>query len=91
MEFGQRADAVVTEEFVFVEHALEDFLKSVLANDGEEDSITLASSADARHVPLRKIASVLDEPVHTLLEARKFVDELWLKSCRSVEWNQADQ
>lgn len=91
MEFGQRVDVVVIEEFVFVEYVFEDFFKFVFVNDGEEDLIIFVFLVDVCYVFFCKIVLVFDELVYMFFEVRKFVDEFWFKSCCSVEWNQVDQ
>ncbi|KAI6769955.1 hypothetical protein HG530_004584 [Fusarium avenaceum] len=79
---------MITEELVFVEHALENLLQSIFAHDGQQDTIALSSLSDTGHVSLSQIASVLNEPVNSLLERRQPVDQLWFESDGRVKRDQ---
>ena len=79
---------MVTEELILVKHALQDLLQSILADDGQQNTVALSSLSDTGHVSLCQIASILDEPVDSLLERRKFVDQLWFQSDGRIQRDQ---
>lgn len=90
VELGQRSDSVVAEEFVLVKHALENLFEPVLANNRQQDSVSLASLLNTCHVPLGKVTTMLHEPFDSFLERWKSVDELGFKSRRGIQRNQSD-
>lgn len=65
---GQRPDTVGTEELIFIQHAFQKLFQSVLADNGQEDTVTFSTLADTVHVAFHDISFVLHEPLKSSFE-----------------------
>lgn len=61
--FRHRADAVLGEEFCFIEHSFEDLFQSLSADQCEEESVVFSAVFHTGDVALDYVLLVLDEPV----------------------------
>lgn len=86
----ERSDSIVGQELGLVEHLFENLDESVLASEGEQLSVGPTRGLDAGNVSSRNVGSVLDEPVHSFLEAGESLDHLGLERERSVERDESD-
>src|SRR2546423_13317726 len=88
--FAQRTNAVITEEFVRVEHTPKQRFHSVPA--GKRDEATLAN---AQFLPARdqtaEIRAVREIPFETRFESGERVDQLRLNCLHREQWHQTDE
>ncbi len=91
MELGKGPNAVRAEELILVQHSLKDLGKPLLVHEGKQDSVVLATGADAVHRPLGNVATMLHEPLDALLERWEFVDQFGFEREGGVKGDESNQ
>jgi hypothetical protein len=75
----ERSDTVWTQEFIFIQHLLQDFLQPVLADQSKQQSVTLSTVSHAGNIPLSNIVAILDKPIKALSEFGEPFEDLRFK------------
>lgn len=67
---------MLRQELGFIEHTLQNLNKPVFVDQGQEQSILLAPTLQTCDVALSDIVAIINKPLETPFERRKFVDKL---------------